>query len=276
MDLYRKNNLKCSGITTKSYSTSFSMGIRMLNRKYRNGIYAIYGYVRFADEIVDTFFNLDQKTILAEFKKDTYSAIERGFSTNPIIDSFQWAVRKYGIDREFIDAFLYSMELDLEKKTYSKPELETYIYGSAEVVGLMCLKVFYYREPEEYNNLIFPARKLGEAFQKINFLRDTKDDFKKKGRSYFEIDYDNFSQTEKEKIEMEIASDFSQALHGIRKLKKDVRFGVYLAFLYYLELLKVIRKTPPQVLLSKRCRVADHIKLKILLKAGIRNLFGLV
>jgi len=276
MDLYRKNSLKCSKVTTHSYSTSFSLGIRMLKKKYRPGIYAVYGFVRFADEIVDTFFKQNQEILLAEFTFDTRKAIERGFSTNPVIDSFQWAVRKYQIESELIDAFLYSMELDLKKKDYSREELKTYIYGSAEVVGLMCLKVFYHKEPAKYEELVYPARKLGEAFQKVNFLRDTKDDFKNKGRSYLSFDYEKFDAEAKNEIENEIAFDFSEALPGIRKLKRQVRFGVLLAYLYYVKLLVIIRKRPPETLLSERCRVPGYLKIGLLVRAGFKNLFNLV
>lgn len=277
MDLYRVNNLKCSEITTKNYSTSFSIGIRMLRKEYRMGIYAIYGFVRYADEIVDTFFSLDQRTILSEFSRDTFAALERGFSTNPIIDSFQWAVNKFNIEWELIDAFLYSMELDLEQKNFSKSLLKTYIYGSAEVVGLMCLKVFYHKQRNKYNELVYPARKLGEAFQKVNFLRDTGDDYKNKGRRYFgEIDYENFTAEAKAQIENEIAFDFSEARPGIKKLKKTVRFGVFLTYLYYLQLLKVIKKIPPEQFLSKRCRVPGYIKAWLLLKAVCMNFFSLI
>src|SRR5665648_681669 len=169
MDLYRKNNLDCSKITTRNYSTSFSLGVRMLSLKYREGIYSIYGFVRYADEIVDTFFEQDQRTIFEEFRQETFKAIERGFSINPIIDSFQMAVRKYHIDRELVEAFLLSMEMDLNYDIYSPEMLKTYIYGSAEVVGLMCLRVFYFNEPEKYEQLVAPARKLGEAFQTVSY-----------------------------------------------------------------------------------------------------------
>ena len=205
MELYRKNNLDCSKITTKNYSTSFSMGVRILNSKYREGIYSIYGFVRYADEIVDTFTDQDQRVIFEEFRQETYKAIERKFSINPIIDSFQMAVRKYSIDHELIEAFLLSMEMDLTHDIYSPETLKTYIYGSAEVVGLMCLRVFYFNEPEKYNQLVIPARKLGEAFQKVNFLRDAHDDFNEKGRIYFkDIDFDNFTEETKKQLEAEI------------------------------------------------------------------------
>lgn len=185
MELFRKNNLKCSINTTRLYSTSFSLGVRMLDRKYRNHIYSIYGFVRYADEIVDSFFGFDRATLLKEFRDDTYKAIKRGISMNPILDSFQHTVNECKIDHSLIDAFLFSMEMDLNYEIYDSVQLEKYIYGSAEVVGLMCLRVFYTDNNQEYEALKYPARKLGEAFQKVNFLRDAQDDFVNKGRIYF-------------------------------------------------------------------------------------------
>lgn len=277
MDLYLKNSLKCSKQTTISYSTSFSLGIRMLRKKYQHGIYAIYGFVRIADEIVDTFHDQPQKEILEKFKAETWAAIDRGFSTNLILHSFQWTVNKYKIDRHLIEAFLYSMELDLTEKIYPPEMLKTYIYGSAEVVGLMCLRVFYSDQSEKYEQLIYPARKLGEAFQKINFLRDARDDYSNKGRIYFtNIDFENFTPESKQLIEDDIQNDFEEAYKGIRQLRKDVRFGVYLAYRYYLELLKNIRKTRPSEMLKSRSRVSDSRKMRLLLSAGVRNSLNLI
>jgi phytoene/squalene synthetase len=277
MDIYRKNNLDCSRITTRNYSTSFSLGVRMLSPKYREGIYSIYGFVRYADEIVDTFFDQDQKTIFEEFRQETYKAIERGFSINPIIDSFQRAVHNYGIDRDLIDAFLLSMEMDLYNNEYSPELLKTYIYGSAEVVGLMCLRVFYYDDPEEYDTLVAPARKLGEAFQKVNFLRDARDDFAEKGRVYFkDIDFSNFSEMTKKQLEAEIELDFQEAMKGLRQLKKQVRFGVYLAYTYYLRLLKEIKKARPEDILKKRYRVSNTEKSYLLVNAYLKNALNLL
>jgi len=277
MDIYRKNNLDCSRITTRNYSTSFSLGVRMLSPKYREGIYSIYGFVRYADEIVDTFFDQDQKTIFEEFRQETYKAIERGFSINPIIDSFQRAVHNYGIDRDLIDAFLLSMEMDLYNNEYSPELLKTYIYGSAEVVGLMCLRVFYYDDPEKYNTLVAPARKLGEAFQKVNFLRDARADFAEKGRVYFkDIDFSNFSEMTKKQLEAEIELDFQEAMKGLRQLKKQVRFGVYLAYIYYLRLLKEIKKASPEDILKKRYRVSNTEKSYLLVNAYLKNAFNLL
>ncbi len=277
MDLYRKNNLDCSRITTRNYSTSFSLGVRVLSPKYREGIYSIYGFVRYADEIVDTFFDQDQRTIFDEFRLETFKAIDRGFSINPIIDSFQMAVRKYNIDRELIEAFLLSMEMDLSHEVYSPELLKTYIYGSAEVVGLMCLRVFYYNEPEKYDHLVAPARKLGEAFQKVNFLRDARDDYAEKGRIYFKnIDFNHFTDETKKQLEDEIEKDFQESMEGIRQLKKQVRLGVYLAYSYYLHLLKEIKKARPEEILKKRYRVSNRRKSYLLVNAYLKNALNLL
>ena len=277
MELYRKNNLDCSKITTRNYSTSFSMGVRVLNSKYREGIYSIYGFVRYADEIVDTFTDQDQNLIFKEFRQETYKAIERRFSINPIIDSFQMAVHKYNIDRELIEAFLLSMEMDLSHDVYSPELLRTYIYGSAEVVGLMCLRVFYFNEPDKYEKLVVPARKLGEAFQKVNFLRDAHDDFKEKGRIYFkEIDFTNFTEETKKQLEAEIEKDFKDSMEGIRQLKKQVRLGVYLAYSYYIHLLKEIKKARPEEFLKKRYRISNTKKSYLLVNAYLKNALNLL
>ena len=277
MDLYRKNNLDCSRITTRNYSTSFSLGVRVLSSKYREGIYSIYGFVRYADEIVDTFIDQDQRTIFEEFRQETYKAIQRRFSINPIIDSFQMAVNKYGIDRELIEAFLVSMEMDLSHDVYSPELLKTYIYGSAEVVGLMCLRVFYYDEPEKYDQLKAPARKLGEAFQKVNFLRDARDDYSEKGRVYFkDIDFTNFTEETKKQLEDEIEKDFQESMEGIRKLKKQVRLGVYLAYSYYMNLLREIKNARPDEILKKRYRITGTKKSLLLVYAYLRNTLNIL
>lgn len=277
MDLYRKNNLDCSKITTRNYSTSFSLGVRVLSPKYREGIYSIYGFVRYADEIVDTFSDQDQRTIFDEFRIETFKAIERGFSINPIIDSFQMAVRKFHIDQELIEAFLLSMEMDLNTDVYSPELLKTYIYGSAEVVGLMCLRVFYYNEPEKYDQLVIPARKLGEAFQKVNFLRDARNDFNEKGRVYFkDIDFENFSEETKRQLEAEIEKDFQESVEGIRQLKKQVRLGVYLAYTYYLHLLKEIKKARPEEIMKKRYRITNTKKSYLLASAYLKNALNML
>lgn len=277
MDIYRKNNLDCSKITTRNYSTSFSLGVRLLNAKYRNGIYSIYGFVRYADEIVDTFTDQDQRTIFEEFKAETFKAIERKFSINPIIDSFQMAVHKYGIDQELIKAFLLSMEMDLSHEVYSSELLKKYIYGSAEGVGLMCLRVFYFNEPEKYDQLVVPARKLGEAFQKVNFLRDARDDYDQKGRIYFkDIDFNNFTEETKQRLEAEIEKDFLESMEGIRQLKKQVRLGVYLAYSYYIHLLKEIKKARPEEILKKRYRITTTKKSYLLVNAYLKNALNML
>ena len=275
--LYDDNAFDCSRITAKNYSTSFSFGIRLFKKKYRPAIYAIYGFVRFADEIVDTFNNLDQKKTLDKLKSDTMEAIRSGFSTNPILHSFQKTVRDFQIDEIYITSFLNSMEMDLTKKRYSETEIKEYIYGSAEVVGLMCLKVFYKGRPDEFNELIYPARKLGEAFQKINFLRDIRSDYLSNGRSYFPgVDFDNFTVEQKQKTKNNIADDFSEACKGISKLNSDVKLGVYLAYCYYLQLLKKIRRTSPGQLLNQRYRVSNLTKFFILIKAWLYYKLGII
>ncbi|HEY3370323.1 MAG TPA: squalene/phytoene synthase family protein [Prolixibacteraceae bacterium] len=277
MELYHRNNLDCSKITTHNYSTTFSLGLRVMNRKYSDGIYSLYGFLRYADEIVDTFFDQDQRTIFEEFRQETFKAIDRQFSINPIIDSFQLAVHKYKIDRELVEAFLLSMELDLTNDIYSAELLETYIYGSAEVVGLMCLRVFYYNEPEKYDELQSPIRKLGIALQKVNFLRDASDDFKEKGRIYFKnIDFSNFTSETKKQLEEEIEKDFQDSLVGIRQLKKPVRLGVYLVYNYYMHLLKEIKKARPEEILNKRYRLTNTKKSVLLVNAYLKNTLNML
>lgn len=247
----------------------------MLDKRFRRPVYAIYGFVRFADEIVDTFLEHDKATLLHEFRSQTYEAIDKGISTNPILHGFQWVVRSFGIERELIDAFLDSMAMDLKKNTYTPEEYQQYIYGSAEVVGLMCLRVFCEGKNDAYHALLPAARKLGEAFQKVNFLRDMHADHRYRGRVYFPgVDFDQFDQDIKEEIEQDIRKDFRHAFEGIRSLPADARLGVYLAYRYYLELLKKIRKASPDELLASRIRVSDRQKFVLLLKAYIRNRTG--
>jgi len=251
------------------------MGVRTLDKKYRPAIYAIYGFVRFADEIVDTFHDQDKVTLLNDFKNETYAAIENRMSTNPILHGFQWAVNTYHIDKDLIDAFLYSMEMDLQKKEFSLEEYRKYIYGSAEVVGLMCLRVFYADQDSEYRKLLPAARKLGEAFQKVNFLRDMRSDVQERGRVYFpEVDINNFSADDKDKIEKEIWEDFQGAFPGIKSLNRKARLGVYLAYRYYLELLKKIQHAGPGQVQKKRLRVSNTHKVILLVKCYLRNKFG--
>ncbi|MFW5832058.1 MAG: phytoene/squalene synthase family protein [Prolixibacteraceae bacterium] len=275
MQLYDKNAFDCSKITANNYSTSFSMGIRLFKQKYRPAIYAIYGYVRFADEIVDTFHGYNKKLLLDNLKQQTWLAIDSGLCTNPILHSFQKVVNDYNIDREYIEAFLHSMEMDLTYKTFNEQEIKEYIYGSAEVVGLMCLKIFYKNREDEFNELIYPARKLGEAFQKVNFLRDIRADYMDKQRIYFPgIKFENFTEVQKRSIEDDIWYDFDQALPGIKKLHNGVRPGVYLAYRYYLELLRKIRQTSPEKIMKQRYHVSDSRKVRLLAESLIGYRFG--
>jgi phytoene/squalene synthetase len=264
MELYDLNALQISRLTTRNYSTSFSAGVASLNRVYRMPVYAIYGFVRYADEIVDTFHDQDQKLLLEQFRKDTFNALERKFSTNPILHSYQWVVNEYRIDHELIHAFLDSMEMDLVDKSHDKESYQKYIYGSAEVVGLMCLRVFYKDDDQGYEELKQPARKLGEAFQKINFLRDIRSDFEDRGRNYFpEIHRDQITDETKHLIEQDIQQDFHEAYQGISKLKRPARLGVLVAYTYYLQLFAKIKRTQAAQLIRKRYRIPNWKKLGI-------------
>lgn len=277
IELYNSNALACSRHTTRRYSTSFSLGIRLLAPEVRRAIYSIYGFVRFADEIVDTFHNHNKEELLDRFRKDTFLSIEEGISTNPILQSFQIVVNQYAIDSHLIEAFFDSMAMDLDHNKYDRKKYETYIYGSAEVVGLMCLRVFYKDEPEKYEDLKHPARKLGEAFQKVNFLRDVQSDLNERGRSYFpNVDLFNFSIAQKEKIEQEIENDFKEAYKGIVLLKKEVRLGVYIAYIYYLKLFLKIKRTPPMAIMRQRIRVNNWMKMRLLFKGVVKHEFGQV
>jgi phytoene synthase len=276
MDLYNINALKISKLTTKQYSTSFSMGVRMLRKPYRLPIYAIYGFVRVADEIVDTFHDHDRKKLLEEFRRDTFEAIAHKISTNPILHSFQWVVNNYHIDHALIHAFLDSMEMDLTRKEHDAESFKTYVYGSAEVVGLMCLRVFYHNDDAGYRALINPARKLGEAFQKINFLRDIRSDYAEKGRFYFPgIDPEHFDDASKKAIEKDIQEDLDQACKGIRQLSRASRLGVLVSYTYYLKLFRKIRRTGAGSVFSKRHRISNLRKLLLLGSLWTRYQLGL-
>ena len=272
MDLFHEVSQDCSRITTEKYSTSFSSAIKLLHKDLRTPICNIYGFVRFADEIVDTFHGFDKALLFEEFKKATYDAIERGISLNPILHSFQMTVNQYGIDHALIDAFLYSMELDLGKHTYDRAGYETYIYGSAEVVGLMCLYIFCEGNQTQYDALKPAAKSLGSAFQKVNFLRDVKADFEGLDRMYFpDCDFANFTHADKLAIEQDIQKDFDEAYAGILHLPIKARFGVYVAYKYYLSLFKKIQRLEPAHILESRVRIPDYGKAFILAKAGIRS-----
>jgi phytoene/squalene synthetase len=277
MNLFHELSQDCSRITTEKYSTSFSSAIKLLNKDLRAPIFNVYGFVRLADEIVDTFHEHDKGLLLSEFKQATYEAIDRGISLNPILQSFQLTVNAYKIDRKLIDAFLFSMELDLEKRNYDKAGYEEYIYGSAEVVGLMCLYVFCEGDTEKYEFLKPFAKSLGAAFQKVNFLRDLKADYIGLERIYFPgCDFTNFTASDKAAIEADIQLDFDHAYQGIIQLPAKARFGVYVAYKYYLTLFRKIKKVPPQNILEYRIRIPDYGKMMILAKAGIRSQFNLL
>lgn len=277
MNLFHELSQDCSRITTEKYSTSFSSAIKLLNKDLRAPIFNVYGFVRLADEIVDTFHQHDKSLLLSEFKQATYEAIDRGISLNPILQSFQLTVNEFKIDRKLIDAFLYSMELDLQKRNYDKAGYEEYIYGSAEVVGLMCLYIFCEGDTEKYEMLKPYAKSLGSAFQKVNFLRDLKADYVGLERIYFPgCDFNNFTASDKASIEADIQLDFDQAFKGIVQLPVKARFGVYVAYKYYLSLFKKIKKVPPQNILEYRIRIPDYGKMLILAKAGIRSQFNLL
>jgi len=258
-ELYDETCFECSARITKNYSTSFSMGIRIFQKKYRKPIYAIYGFVRFADEIVDTFHDHDKAGLFQKFRADTRHAIDNKISLNPVLHSFQKIYHEYNFDYELVEAFLNSMEMDLNKSNYGSTEYKDYIYGSAEVVGLMCLKVFCKGNDSEYDYLKASARSLGSAFQKINFLRDIKSDYQERGRTYFpELNYENFTAKEKAKIETDIQADFDHGLEGIKNLPKGARHGVYLAYRYYTKLFDQIKKSTPQKVKQERIRDRRH------------------
>jgi len=263
---------------TKLYSTSFYAGVRCLDKKIRNDIHAIYGFVRFTDEIVDSFHDFDKAVLLKEFKVETYAAIKRGISLNPILNSFQACVKKYQIDLALVEQFFHSMEMDLSKMTYNDEQYKEYILGSAEVVGLMCLKVFVYGNQEEYERLTPPAKKLGSAFQKINFLRDLKQDVNGLGRIYFPNinSIESISLQEKQEIEKEIELEFAEAYKGILQLPKSSRFGVYLSYVYYTKLLRTIRRKTVQELLQQRISVPNQTKVFIFFKSYVRNSINLI
>lgn len=276
-DLFDRVSAQCSRITTEQYSTSFSLGIKFLAPEIRPAIYAIYGFVRLADEIVDSFHDYNKTELLKQLTSETFQAIENKISINPILNSFQHVVNQYEIDHDLIRAFLESMEMDLEKKIYNRFLYEKYIFGSAEVVGLMCLKVFCQGDDRSFEQLRYPAMKLGSVFQKVNFLRDIRSDSEELGRMYFpDVNFDHFTEPAKVAIESEIESEFDEALKGIRKLPLCARDGVYLAYSYYRVLFNKIRKTPAQKIRFTRIRVPDHHKLSIMCQCMFARRFNLV
>jgi phytoene/squalene synthetase len=277
MQLFHRVSQECSRITTEQYSSSFSSAIHLLHKDLRGPVFNIYGFVRFADEIVDTFHEHDKALLLAEFKSDTYEAIERKISLNPILNSFQLTVNEFKIDLKLVEAFFRSMEMDLHKYEYDLDRYNAYIYGSAEVVGLMCLYVFCNGDQQLYHQLESAAKSLGAAFQKVNFLRDVKADFQGLKRMYFpDCDFNNFTLNDKQLIEADIQKDFNAAFAGIIQLPMKARFGVYVAYKYYYSLFKKIKKLQPQLIMEKRIRIPDYSKMFILAKAGLRSQFNLL
>lgn len=272
MSLYQKTCHECSQLITNRYSTSFSMGIKLFDKELQQPIYAVYGFVRFADEIVDTFHGFNKGELLNRFRADTYRAISERISLNPVLQSFQEVVNEYGIERELIDAFLDSMEMDLYFDRYEDSLYKQYIYGSAEVVGLMCLRVFCKNDAVEYERLKPFAQALGSAFQKINFLRDMKSDYDERGRVYFPgVDFLNFTNQDKISIEADIKADFDRGYEGILQLPKSARFGVYLAYVYYINLFKKIKSSTAAIVKQERIRVNDSQKMYLLFSSALKN-----
>lgn len=275
--LFDHVSLQCSRLTTRAYSTSFSLGILCLQKPLRDPIYSVYGFVRFADEIVDTFHQYNQPSLMEKFRRDTYEAIDDKISLNPILNSFQATVHKYGIEIQLIDIFLRSMEMDLSKKSYDESGLKEYITGSAEVVGLICLRIFTNGDSHMYDNLKEHAMSLGSAFQKVNFLRDLKADMLELGRTYFpglqskQLDADN-----KSKIEKSIEESFQSGFAGIKKLPRSARFGVYVAYMYYLALFKKIRRTPADKVFKSRIRIDNRRKATLLAYSYVRHQLNLI
>ncbi|MFO0321312.1 MAG: phytoene/squalene synthase family protein [Bacteroidota bacterium] len=268
---------KASKMVANNYSTSFSLGIRFLNKNFQDAIYGIYGFVRFADEIVDSFHDYNKKELLDEFKADTFKAIERGISLNPILNSFQFVVNKYQIEFHLIEKFLNSMEMDLHKKSYDDAAYKEYILGSAEVVGLMCLKVFVKGNQELYVNLTPYAMSLGSAFQKINFLRDLHADYLGMGRVYFpNIEFNALNPQTKSALEADIELDFNKGLEGIKLLPKDSRFGVYVAYIYYKKLFYKIKSLHPERIMDERIRIPNSQKMVLFASSYVRHSLNLL
>lgn len=277
LQLFHTVSQQCSKITTEHYSTSFASAIKLLHTDLRQPVYNIYGFVRFADEIVDTFHAYDKEYLLQQFKEDTYRAIKSGISINPILHSFQVTVNKYNIDHKLVDAFFRSMEMDLAKTNYDAAGYNEYIYGSAEVVGLMCLHVFCDSNREQFDKLEPAARSLGAAFQKVNFLRDVNADYNCLSRTYFPgVDFSNFTCDMKRGIEMDIASDFENAYKGIVALPWKAKFGVYVAYKYYMSLFKRIKRTQAAGILQQRIRIPNYQKAMIVARAGVKNQLNLI
>ncbi|WPR71059.1 phytoene/squalene synthase family protein [Flavobacterium sp. NG2] len=277
-ELFDTVSFKCSKLVTKNYSTSFSLAVYMLSPSIRDAIYSIYGFVRFADEIVDSFHGYDKEFLINDFEKEYYKAYKAGISLNPILNSFQHTVKEYNITDDLVQAFMKSMKLDLVKQNYdSQEEYNEYIYGSADVVGLMCLKVFVKGNEEKYNQLKAEAMRLGSAFQKVNFLRDLKDDNLILNRNYFPgVDLKSFDEKSKKSIIDEIEEDFKIAYQGIVKLPIEAKFGVYTAYVYYKKLLYKLEKTPSHQIGNARIRVSNYTKFGLLAKSFVSYKLKLV
>jgi phytoene/squalene synthetase len=267
--LFDQTSYRCSKTVTKKYSTSFSLAVKMLSPKIREAIFSIYAFVRLADEIVDSFHDYKKATLLNRFEKDFYQAMKEGISLNPILNSFQLTVKKYDIADSLIQDFLKSMKSDLSQKEYnSKEEFDSYIYGSADVVGLMCLKVFVNGDIEKYENLKAPAMSLGSAFQKVNFLRDLKNDYEMLNRSYFPgVNLRLLDERSKKQIIDEIELDFKEAYEGIKRLPIEAKFGVYTAYIYYKRLLLKLKRTPSEEIIDSRIRISNSLKITLLAKS---------
>ncbi|MFP3590449.1 phytoene/squalene synthase family protein [Chryseobacterium sp. SIMBA_038] len=269
--LFDELSYRVSKETTKQYSTSFSLGILALSPKIRNPIYAVYGYVRLADEIVDSFHGYDKEKLLAKFREETAQALQDGISLNPILQSFQDTVHRFDIDQKLINQFLDSMQMDLQKVDYNSDLYKQYILGSAEVVGLMCLQIFVEGNVAEFERLKPFAMKLGSAFQKVNFLRDMKDDYQILGRSYFpDVDISLFDNKIKADIEKDIEKEFNEALIGIKKLPNSSRFGVYLAYRYYISLFRKIKRTSAHKIINQRIRISNSKKISLMMSSYLQ------
>src|SRR6056300_722882 len=272
IQLFDKTSNDLSRRVSLNYSTSFSLGIKLLSKEYRWAVFATYGFVRLADEIVDTFHGFDKARLLADFKAQTYQSIREGISTNPILHSFQLAANQFGITDDLIEPFFQSMEEDLHTNTHNQKSYDEYIYGSAEVVGLMCLKIFCKGDQNQYDSLLPYARSLGAAFQKVNFLRDIKSDIEERGRLYFpNIDFNNFSDADKLHIIEDVKKDFEHAYIGILKLPIGSRLGIYTAYIYYLKLLQKIERTTASEIMNQRIRIPNSQKIVLLAQSYVRE-----
>lgn len=270
--LFDQVSAETSKLTTQRYSTSFSMAIRLLGKKFRQPVYNVYGFVRFADEIVDSFHGFQKDQLLQQFSRDTFEAIEKGISLNPVLNSFQQTVNAFAIPHHLIEAFLKSMHMDLEQQSHQRQSYDEYIYGSAEVVGLMCLRIFCDGDTALYEQLTPAARRLGAAFQKINFLRDLKEDAHELNRMYFPgLELTQFNRESKRAIEQEIDADFRAGFEGILTLPKASRFGVYLAFIYYRALFRKIQAVHAEQVMKERIRIPETQKMILLATSYIRH-----